>query len=108
MARDYIRLDTGTDPGQAGVEIIPEMGSGLEAETQAAREAVTVAGKAQREAAARSRTVARKLSDAGLTGRDISAVLRVSPQRVSQLLGGHRIKAASAKAAAEAHRRIHR
>lgn len=106
MVRDYIKLDTGTDPGASGVEIIPEVGAGLEVEARAAREAVATAGKAQRAAAARSRSVARKLKDAGLTGRDISALLNISPQRVSQLLGGHRVKTASVRAASEARRLV--
>jgi hypothetical protein len=98
MARDYIALDTGAAPGTFDVEIIPEMDGGLEAEASAARTAVIAASRAQKDAATRSRIVARKLRDAGLTGRDISVVLNVSPQRVSQLLGSQRLKAASGKA----------
>ena len=41
---------------------------------------------AQKAAAALSRQAARKLADTGLSGREIAVVLRVSPQRVSQLL----------------------
>lgn len=100
MAADYIWLDTGTKPDVSDIEIVPEIGDGLAKEALAARQAVADANRAQREAASRSRETARKLKSAGLTGRDIAAVLRLSPQRVSQLLGGHR----SAKQRIHVHR----
>lgn len=86
MARDYIALDTGAAPTSFNVEILPEVGGGLDEETQEARQAVTAAEKAQHTAASLSRSVARKLSSEGLSGREIAVVLKVSPQRVSQLL----------------------
>ena len=86
MARDYIELDTGAAPGSFTVVITPEIGDGLDSLAREAREATTAADKAQREAAARSREIARRLREAGLNGRDIAKVLDVSPQRVSQLL----------------------
>jgi hypothetical protein len=52
----------------------------------AAREASAAADRATREAAAQSRKSARDLQAAGLSGRDIAAILRVSAQRASQLL----------------------
>ena len=61
-------------------------GAGLDAEIAAVRAAVDHAERAQRDAAARSRALALRLRDAGLTGADIAVVLRVSPQRVSQLM----------------------
>ncbi|HEY1620646.1 MAG TPA: hypothetical protein VGG25_23685 [Streptosporangiaceae bacterium] len=86
MARDYIQLDTGEDQSSFTVVITPEIGGGLDSLAREAREATTAADKAQRDAAARSREIARRLRDAGLNGRDIARVLNVSPQRVSQLL----------------------
>ncbi|HUY52532.1 MAG TPA: hypothetical protein VMV92_43665 [Streptosporangiaceae bacterium] len=86
MARDYIELDTGEAAGSFNVEITPEIGAGLDGQVKAARAAVAAADVAQRQAAAQSRDTARRLQRAGLTGRDIAAVLQVSPQRVSQLL----------------------
>ncbi len=85
MARDLIaRRDL---PGDGfTVRITPEIGGGLDEETRAAREAVSAADQAQRLAAAQSRATARRLRQAGLSGRDIAKVLNVSPQRVSQLL----------------------
>lgn len=86
MVRDYIHLDTGAAPGSFDVEIIPEVSHELDRQTREARRAVLAADRAQRAAAARSREVARGLKNVGLTGREIAVVLRVSPQRVSQLL----------------------
>lgn len=86
MARDLIsrRLDVPED--SFGVEITPEIGGGLDERATAARAAVRAAASAQQKAAVQSREAARLLQRAGLTGRDIAAVLQVSPQRVSQLL----------------------
>jgi ribosomal protein S9 len=86
MVRDYVESLTGTDAGDAVVVVTPEVGGGLDEQAQAAREAVAAADRAIREAAAQSRKAARDLRQAGLSGRDIAAILRVSAQRVSQLL----------------------
>jgi hypothetical protein len=86
MVRDYAESLTGTDAHDAKVVITAVVGGGLDEEARAAREAVAAADKATREAAARSRKVARDLNEAGLSGRDIAAILKVSAQRVSQLL----------------------
>lgn len=83
-AESYIAMRTGADPDE--VTIVPEVGSGLDEEARQARDAVLAAAVAQKDAAAKSRKVARRLRGLGLTGRDISAVLGVSQQRVSQLL----------------------
>lgn len=86
MARDLISRREGLAPGAFEVAITPEIGPGLDEQTRAARQAVTAADDAQRRAAAQSRAAARRLRQAGLTGRDIAKVLGVTPQRVSQLL----------------------
>jgi hypothetical protein len=86
MVRDYIALDREIPSDSFEVVITPEIGGGLDEETRAVRAAVADAENARREAAARSRAAAAKLRQAGLSGRDIAAVLGVSPQRVSQLL----------------------
>jgi predicted XRE-type DNA-binding protein len=86
MVRDYIALDTGVPADSFNVEIVPEVGNGLDGATRAARRAVAEAEKAQRAAASLSRDVAHRLNKAGLSGREIAVVLSVSPQRVSQLL----------------------
>lgn len=86
MARDLISRRLGVSPESFGVAVTPEIGGGLDERTRAAREAVSSADRAQRAAAAQSREAARRLRQAGLSGRDIAKVLDVSPQRVSQLL----------------------
>ena len=86
MARDYIVIDLDVPADAFNVEITPEIGDGLDAVVHEAREEVRVAAEAQRRAAERSRDVARALRAKGLSGRDVAAVLGVSPQRVSQLL----------------------
>jgi hypothetical protein len=86
MARGCIALDTGAPAESFAVEIIPQIGGGLDEKTRAAREAVTAADRALRDAAVQSRSAARELQEAGLSGRDIARMLSVSPQRVSELL----------------------
>jgi len=103
MARSYIAMVCDISPDLFTVDIVPEVGGGLDEAATNAREAVRQAEEAQRRAAARSRSVARQLHERGLSGRDIAALLQLSPQRVSQLLqpkGGG--KAGGSTAAAQA------
>src|SRR5262245_20444610 len=86
MVRAYIETLDDHDPADDVVIIKPEVGGGLDQEAEAAREAISEAERALRAAAVRSRQVARQLSEEGLSGKDIAAILHVSAQRVSQLL----------------------
>lgn len=86
IARDYLAMDLGGDPEDYTVTIEPELDGNLATAAEAAREAVRQAEQAQRDAAAQSRDIARQLKAAGLSGADIAAVLKLSTQRVSQLV----------------------
>jgi predicted XRE-type DNA-binding protein len=86
MVRDYIETLTDRDTADDIIVIEPQVGGGLDGEADAAREALAEAEHALRAAAARSRHVAQRLSQEGLSGRDIAVILHVSAQRVSQLL----------------------
>jgi hypothetical protein len=84
--RDYVACRDGVDPRSVVVDVAVAFGDDLDDEIVAVRAALEGAERTQREAAARSRGLAVRLREAGLTGADIAVVLRVSPQRVSQLM----------------------
>lgn len=86
MVADAVALLTGTEVDNADVDVVVEMDPEINAEIKAARAEATDAAEAQKSAAARQRQLARKLRAKGLTGRDASRVLEISPQRFSQLL----------------------
>jgi predicted XRE-type DNA-binding protein len=86
MVRDYIETLADHDTADDAVVIQPQVGDGLDEAADAARGAIAEAEHALRAAAARSRQVAHRLRQEGLSGRDIAVILHVSAQRVSQLL----------------------
>jgi DNA-directed RNA polymerase specialized sigma subunit len=88
MVRDYLALEYDTDPSAFNIDITPQVGGDLDARAAHAKDRTRAAIQAQTEAAEEARQVARALKSHGLTGRDIAAVLDVSPQRVSQLVAG--------------------
>lgn len=85
MIADYIRIITGAEPGDYEISLTIEVGDDLDDLVRQTRRNLEAAAEAQRAAAEGSRELVRRLKDKGLTGRDIAAVLGVSPQRVSQL-----------------------
>ena len=99
MVRSYISMDTGEDGEAFAVEITPDLG-GLETSVRRVRGTTEKAEEAQRNAAAMARMVVRDLKAWGLSGNDIAVVLKVSPQRVSQLAKPERAVAQSANRAA--------
>lgn len=86
IVRDYIARSDGVDPTTVAVQITVRFDNGLDEEIAAVRADLEHLEHAQRETAARSRRLALLLREAGLSGADIAVVLRVSRQRVSQLV----------------------
>jgi predicted RNase H-like HicB family nuclease len=68
------------------IVVMPVLPEAYTVEAKLAEEARVMATRANSEAAAHARAAARALADAGLTVRDIGAVLGVSHQRAAQLL----------------------
>ena len=84
--RDFVVEHEGVSPRSVEVRITVTLGAALDAEIAAVRAAVEQAERTQRATAARSRALALRLRDFGLSGAEIAVVLGVSPQRVSQLM----------------------
>lgn len=88
VAREYISFALDIDDMNSfDVDVVPQLDAILSGEIKKARSQVREAQKKQREAAAKQREVAKVLETSGLSGREIAAVLGMTPQRVSQLIG---------------------
>jgi hypothetical protein len=85
MARDYIALDLDVPEDSFDVRITPEVGGGVDEKVKRTREEIGAAAQAQGRAAESSRVLVGELKGLGLSGRDMAAVLGITPQRVSQL-----------------------
>ena len=85
MVRDYLAVEHDADPTSFEVKILPDI-EGLEDEAAQLRREIGRLQQSQADVAARSRALAQRLREYGLTGGDTAIVLGVSPQRVSQLL----------------------
>jgi DNA-directed RNA polymerase specialized sigma24 family protein len=86
MVRDYVAMLLDIPETSFDVEVAPEIGAGVDGEIVSLYEADRAAKRAQERAAEKRRSVAQRLKVLGLSGREIAAVLKISPQRVSQLL----------------------
>ena len=86
--REAISMVSGEPEDSFDVEIIPVVGDELESALQEAREFAAELDSYQRRMARLSRSVAGRLSDLNISGKDIATIMKISPQRVSQLLKG--------------------
>jgi len=84
QVRDYLATMRGADFSHATVNVVVDL-DGLEREVTATRRETEAAAAAQRQAAERSRALARALRARGLSVADTAAVLGISRGRVSQL-----------------------
>lgn len=89
MVRDLLALHLDTSPAEVGeVEISPVLDPALADEVSQTRHAREQADRLRAEATAQTRRTAMHLKEQGLAQRDISILLRLSHQAVSQLLAG--------------------
>ena len=88
--REAINIVSDEPEDSFDVVIIPVVGEELEAALAEAREFAAELDQFQLRMARLSRSVVHDLSKLSIKGKDIAAILKVSPQRVSQLLKGHK------------------
>jgi len=88
--REAINIVSDEPEDSFDVEIIPVVGEELEAALAEAREFAAELDQFQRRMVAMYRSIMLDLSKLRTKGKDIAAILKVSPQRVSRLLKGHR------------------
>ncbi len=85
MIRDALSLGLEVEPNSFGVDVDVALPSDELAELRNIRVARIEAARLQRETADRAKALVARLESEGLSRRDISEVLGVSQQRVSQL-----------------------
>ena len=88
--REAINIVSDEPEDSFDVEIIPVVGEELEAALAEAREFAAEQDQFQQRMVWMYRSVMLDLSKLLTKGKDIAAILKVSPQRVSQLLKGHK------------------
>ena len=88
--REAINIVSDEPEDSFDVEIIPVVGEELEAALAEAREFAAEEDQFQRRMVWMYRSVMLDLSKLLTKGKDIAAILKVSPQRVSQLLKGNK------------------
>ena len=88
--REAINIVSDEPEDSFDVVIIPVVGEELEAALAEAREFAAELDQFQQRVARMSRAVVQDLAAMRIKGKDIAAILKVSPQRVSQLLKGNK------------------
>jgi len=86
-ARDAIALTLDVPPSSFEVRVVPILPAEWESDLDQVREARRTAAAAERTAQAAVDRVMRQLMDAGLTVRDVGALLGLSYQRVAKRAG---------------------
>lgn len=86
QARGMIAAMLDVDDAEVHVDVVPELDAAILEDVRTAKDAAEDARIRQIEAAHQARVAAGRLERAGLTRADVATVLKVSPQRVSQLL----------------------
>ncbi len=87
MVRDLLALHFGISTHEVGhIEVVPELDAALAEEVTQTRQAREQAEKVRAQATMQTRRAAEHLKAQGLAQRDISALLGISHQAVSQLL----------------------
>lgn len=87
MVRDLLALHFGISTDEVGhIEVVPELDAALAEEVTQTRQAREQAEKVRAQATMQTRRAAEHLKAQGLAQRDISALLGLSHQAVSQLL----------------------
>lgn len=87
MARDLLALHFNIGADEVGkLEIVPVLGAALSEEVNRTRQVREEAEKVRADATSQTRRAAQHLREQGMAQRDISVLLGVSHQAVSQLL----------------------
>lgn len=87
VVRDLLALHFGTTEDTVGhIEVVPVLDTALAEEVSQTRHAREQAERLRADASAQTRRTARHLHEQGMAQRDISTLLGISHQAVSQLL----------------------
>lgn len=85
MALDLVHAMTEEPVSQIEVDLSFHLSDEIDAQVRQAREDAVAAERAQTAAAERLRAALRRILAEGVTKRDAARILKVSPQRISQL-----------------------
>ncbi|MET9430770.1 MULTISPECIES: hypothetical protein [unclassified Streptomyces] len=84
-ARNLIAEKTEADPDSVHVQLDTDLGEPLQSAKREAVEAALTARRAQERSSQAHKNLVKSLQNSGISGADISLILGVSRQRVSQL-----------------------
>ncbi|MBN9099292.1 MAG: hypothetical protein J0I49_14415 [Pseudonocardia sp.] len=93
MARDLIAIMTGLEPGSVDLDVRIQLPDSVRAHLSEVERARDAEAQARSHAATELRAAATELKNAGLSVRELGAVLGISYQRASQLTCGNSLPA---------------